>query len=1678
MNQTGQFRRRQSYPAIALLALLLAGFTLRIWNLDFDQGLGTHPDERSTVCSIAPLIGWPASWDEFRDPQRSPLNPLWNRIEQRPTNFTYGHFPLYLGILTGEVLHAAAPLAEQVGVPSSAAERMARADQPCGGVAVAGRLLIALLDTLTIWLLFLLGRRSFGVGAGLLAAAFYTFTAQAIQLAHFFAMDPASTTFTVMAVLGGVMMVQERRLRAALLTGIAAGLAVASKFSALPILAVPITAAVLWLVTAQREQTGLGARSQARALGALVLALVVMGITFFVASPYAVLDWERFVKATLVDQGQMVRGVADFPFTRQYRNTLPYIYFIQQQMQWGLGWPLGILSLLGTLAAAVALVWTLARLVGAWVRGRLASLQLSQSEAANVVIWSWVAPYFGITGAFLAKFNRYMSPVLPFVVLFGAALLWLIWRWGMARRAASQEGRSWTATFAPIASGLVGAVVLVCALFWSLAYVNGVHGQEHTWITASRWIYQNAPRGSLILWESWDDPLPKTIPGEPGMDMGTTDLHNIDWSPYEEDTAEKYAILKQKLSEADFVAYSSKRIYDSVDELPQRYPMTNLYYDAMWDGRLGFEMAAEFTSPPRLFGWKFDDRYADESWSLYDHPQVTVFRKVRQLSDAEFDAIFDHSWETAIPYYRGQDSPLSPLLELMGLGNRPGSERRGLLSGLVGLLSGQRDSATVAPSARNDLLFDEPLSALPLVDNYRWNGWASEQPLAAVLTWWVVVALLGLAAWPVCFALFAPWLDRGYLFSRTMGWLLAGWLLWLLASAGWLYNTVRNSWLVVLVLVACGAGLAWRQRHALREFLATRWRLLLLEEGLLLAAFAFFVFIRMVNPDLWQPWFGGEKFMEFAFLNGVLRSPTFPPVDPHFAGGYINYYYFGLYLVAFLIKLTGVYAEVAFNLTIPLLFALTVGNAFAITHTAWSLWRRTQRWQEGVMAALLGPFLVALLGNLDGYGQIARQLSERSPVQLQSALPGVTWLVESIAGLVQVAMGRTTLPGYDFWGPSRVIPATINEFPYWSFLFADLHPHLIGIPLALFFLGALFSILVQYRAVWSEARVLGVVLLVALAFLLGALISVNLWEVPTYLGLAILTLLISEYRTFGRIRFVRVGLATVALLVGAILFYLPFFANFVNVGASGVGFVRAGDDLGLWLLVWGGLGFIVASWLLWSVSRAGLPSRILSSQSAVGDDLPSGPVQADAPANLVVDEFARRDEDLLVGGSPPAEANEPVALRAETAEVEAQSSGAVPSQGGVARLMGMSLRHFERLPRLWYLHRLLVQAPTLGYLLSVAAIPTLLVIAIIVGVLGRGVLALCLALLAVALPLLWRRERETDAADALATMLSLTGLAILAGTQVVYLKDFLQGDAWYRMNTLFKFFNQVWVLWGIASAIVLPRLWSELWSYRLRHRADPAEHVGEDVSMEGTRAGDEPVWVSPSFYRGFYQPRRGWRLLWRVACVALLAASSVYLVLGTPARLSQRFMGWVPPFGTLDGLAFMEQGRFSWPDDSHWIDLSYDSEAIHWLLDHVRGNLVIVESAEVDYYRAGGTRVASMTGLSGLRGAHVSEQRYGEQVGARDGLHREFWDTPSVERTQELIDQLQITLIYAGQLERYRHPEGVQKLANMATAGRLDVLFENEGVVIYAVPGRLAMQDGGWFVPVPQPPALSMRDGG
>ncbi|MCK4386139.1 MAG: hypothetical protein KAW52_07740, partial [candidate division Zixibacteria bacterium] len=377
----------------------------------------------------------------------------------------------------------------------------------------------------------------------------------------FFAVDPISTTFTLLALYGAMLMVERRTRGAAALTGLGAGLAIASKFSALPILAAPVVAVMI--VAWRSRQDGPIVRAQA--LRHLMLAFVVAFLIFALTSPFVFLDWGSFKQAVIVEQGAMASGRADMPFTRQYRGTAPYLYHIEQQVRWGMGWPLGIVAFLG-------LGWVLVRTL------------LRRARPGELILLSWIVPYFGITGLFLAKFVRYMVPVVPLFIVMGAGML---------------VGRYWVLDirYSRRISNiqyLITGVVLLATIFWSLAFVSGVYGTEHSWIIASRWIYEHVPDGSVLATEHWDDDLPLGLP-EPGANIGAHGYRLVELPMYEDDNEQKYHLLRSRLSEADYVVLSTNRLYGAIPNLPERYPMSTRYYQLLFAGELGFEKVAEFT---------------------------------------------------------------------------------------------------------------------------------------------------------------------------------------------------------------------------------------------------------------------------------------------------------------------------------------------------------------------------------------------------------------------------------------------------------------------------------------------------------------------------------------------------------------------------------------------------------------------------------------------------------------------------------------------------------------------------------------------------------------------------------------------------------------------------------------------------------------------------------------------------------------------------------------------------------------------------------------------------------------------------------------------------------------------------------------------------------------------------
>ncbi len=1561
------FRRQTLVCAALLVVLVAAGGALRFTHIDWDQAQHVHPDERFIVW-VADTLTWPGSVSAALDPQRSTLNPFrWPATAEaslagQPRNYAYGHFPLYL--LVG-VAHAAQAVAVWIGETTMIFPAFLQPFQVVGrhlaeynNLALVGRALSAVADLGTLLLVYALARQVAvrdrpadprrAAAAGLLAAGAYAFAVLPIQLSHFATVD-AVLTFCVTATVALAVRwatASEGGWASWLAAGACAGLAVGSKFSAV-LLAAPLLAAALCRLPA--GSVWHRARS---VIGRLAAVAAVAFAVFAVTNPFALIEFPAYVRQ-IAAQNAMVSGVMDAPYTRQYIGTLLYAYFIRQLSQWGLGWPLGLIAWGG-------LAWAIVK------AGR------RQASPALVVLLAWALPYFAVTGVFHTKFLRYMAPLLPTLLIFGgwaavAGWDWLAAAWGARGRVA------WTTLAALTAAITVG---------WALTFA-GVYGQEHPWIQASRWIFEHIPANSKLLTEAWDDALPLTLdelPDRPAM----RPYQGVELPLWEPDTAAKLDILVAELSTADTLIIASNRLYAPMQRLAARYPMTSQYYRLLFDGGLGYELVREFTAYPRALGVTVRDDSADESFTVYDHPRVLVFENTGRLKPellrARLGRYLPITRLSCISLADQAEQPKRPgcavpATQLKGAQRflvdaasldctspwlRFAQDARAV-SGPVGRAAGLARLLPQDPAPDAPLTLAQPVDTLPVVADFRWNRLASESAPLAILLWWLVTSLFGWLAWPLLFPLLRDLRDRGYGLARAAGWLLIGWAHWLGVSLGLWQNRLGPIAAIMGVLAVAGLAAGWAQRRRLAAFWAERRRLLLGEEAVFAVAFLAFVGVRLLNPDLWQPWNGGEKFMEFAFLNATLRSPGFPPYDPYFAGGILNYYYYGFYLVTLPIKLTGIASEVAFNLAVPGLFALTAVGIFSVAYTLAA--GITRRGGEGRPAgiALLSTALALLMGNLSGFG----------------------WLMRSLG---QWARGGAA-PPFDYWGASRVIPATINEFPLWTFTFADLHPHLIAMPFGMLVVGLALNWVIGDREPGTgeqepgtgdqepgagdqepgagdqepgardqelgtgdqelgarlpipgpRSPVLSLHSLVALStyllltLSLGALGAINTWDLPTYALLVIGALGLAGWRSRrrqGLLGALLLAPLTVALAVAA---YLPFYLHYqaqVGGGAGSLigrflGWVRAASPTKSWLNIWGVFLFLALSYA-WVEFRGDGRSRA----SADGAERPA-------------------DRKWLIG---------------------------------LLALVG--------------------------------------VLVLLAGM-GRPTAALAALPLGLALPAVFRRRAAAE--DAFVAWLLVMGLAIVAGTELIYLRDFLEGGDWYRMNTLFKFSVPAWLLLSVAGGVVLAKLWA--------------------------RARRAAAWVG---------------LPWQAATAALLAVSFVFLAVGVRTRTEDRFPGARPAFGTLDGTAYMTVGSYTWPNSGSVITLNGEREAIRWLLDHVTGSPVIAEapagSYEVqggavgyDYYRAGGLRVASLTGFPTFVGQHQSEQRPGDQVGPRTDLGQEFFQTTDIARARELMGDLRVGYVYVGRLEQILFSEdSLRKFAVMAELGDLEVVYRTADVTIYRV---------------------------
>lgn len=622
--------------------------------------------------------------------------------------------------------------------------------------------------------------------------------------------------------------------------------------------------------------------------------------------------------------------------------------------------------------------------LAAWVSWAAASWHMARWRyMPHLIPVAWVATVFLQEGTQWVKSMRYFLPIYPMLAVLAAWGLVAIWD----RLRASTEPHTWRRRLAPVPF----LVVATGTLLWAASFAS-IYVRPNTRVAASRWMYTHIPAGRTVANTVWDDGLPLSLPGESADRYRYIQLR---W--FDEDNPQKLSSALSWLDQTDFIVLSSNRAYDSISRLPLRFPMTIRYFKALFDGSLGFRRVAEFTSYPGLLGLSFPDQGAEEAFSVYDHPRVQLFAKTAAYSRVSAaDILGTVDWSSIVR--------LSP--------KNATAAPTGLMLPEVRWSQDQHGGTWSA-------LFDRVRSA-------------GSSP---VVLWALLIEALGLIGFPYLWLGARCLPDGGYAVSKTFGLLLAGWVVWLLASTHLLAPT-RPALATIVGTLAVGAALLARSnRVAMRALVGSRIGTLLITEGLFWACFALFLLIRWLNPDLWHPSLGGEKPLDFSFLNAVLKSSSYPPYDPWFAGGQMNYYYFGFVMVAVPIKLTGIMPQVAYNLAIPTLFAMTASGAFAaglaLVHRGSAPVRRRDA-AFGLLAALL----VAGIGNLG---------------QLRVVFEG------SLATRTLGAIGHTRPDHLEwwYWNATRLIahtpsePGPITEFPFFTFLFGDLHAHAMALPLTL-----------------------------------------------------------------------------------------------------------------------------------------------------------------------------------------------------------------------------------------------------------------------------------------------------------------------------------------------------------------------------------------------------------------------------------------------------------------------------------------------------------------------------------------------------------------------------------------------------------------------------------------------------
>lgn len=840
------------------------------------------------------------------------------------------------------------------------------------------------------------------------------------------------------------------------------------------------------------------------------------------------------------------------------------------------------------------------------------------------------------------------------------------------------------------------------------------------------------------------------------------------------------------------------------------------------------------------------------------------------------------------------------------------------------------------------------------------------------ISWYLFTSLLGLISLPIGFR-FLPWIrDRGFSILRILGLLIWGFIFWLLASLGILPFDLGGLLISLGLLAGLSAwALSGSSKSELRKWLQNQGSLFLAVELLFLGAFAAWAIVRAANPEA----LGTEKPMELAFINAILRSRTFPPHDPWLSGYAISYYYFGYVLIAMLARICSSAGSTAFNLGSALVFALSACGAYGILynllHAAAPAGKGKDEQDAGAFTphAIWGPVFFLIVSNLLGFLQVLHAGGLFWQKDVNGGLVSRFWTWLDIQDLnIPPVEPFSWIPNrfWWWWRASRVLQdfdlqggarEIIDEFPFFSFLLGDLHPHVLSIPFVFLAVLLALNIFLSQPALSLrktpfileklDLQIPGAFVLLS-AVAIGGLAFLNTWDFPVYLALFSAAYGLASFANgqgslTGAARSILKAAFTLGLL--GILLYLPFYIGFSS---------QAGGILP-------NLIYVTRGTQLWIMFAPLLVPIFLY---------------------LIYLQARSRDRGSLWRGMALAAALF-LALWAISLslgwaitflpERGLQFLGSVGAQDRYELLKAAMLRRIST-PGAW-LTLLILLGLVFAHVFRIykAHLPAGLTIGSITENLSHS------------------RVRRQEKIELFILLLVLTGLVMVVVPEFFFLLDFFG----WRMNTIFKFYYQAWLVWSIAAAFSV-------------------------------------VWL-PWKLRG---PSK--RLTQAVFAISIIT-SLFYPLLSLWSKTN----GFNPPRWTLDGAGYLDQSA---PDQA---------AAIDWLKTASFGVIAEAVPAAGGSYTEY-ARAATFSGLPGVLGwtGHESQWRGGsqEQGSRQDDLAILFCSRDWVE-TRQILDRYQVRYVFVGNLERAAYPAGGNLCQNGLNEAKfsenLNPVFQSGQVTIF-----------------------------